>query len=930
MATKNAVTSRRLNVTILKGENIPSPDYWSEADCYVTVCLPSTSAKTYRTKVVANSKNPEWNETFTFTVNNNVKNILEMHLYDEDCLRYDSVISTLKVDIASLTAGKKETKQFIVDPEGKLWVTFELIERRENAIHQYTDAFLQKEAVSYWTLNVTVLRANIELSEDYASESDCYVILSLPTATARERRTKTVVNSNNPEWNETFTFRVPSFVKNILEIRVYDEDTLARDDLISAVMFDICSLEVGKKETKAFTLKPEREDKLLIEFELLMSEDATCDYVTNGVLLAGPFSALDIHVDKLLSNDSVRDKVLKLRGAYQENQTLSPQETPKLRFYINRDLETELGVAPSVSSIAPMETSINVQPLPSKHAGKLSLVIDQEEVDIDMETPESEEESYAVRLDFGIPPEEKEYLKQRKHVVTQALQKVLGFDSQPKPDKVPTIALVASGGGARAMTGLLGSLRGLKDIGVLDAITYITGVSGSTWAMSTLYQEADWSQQDLNSIISAVKEQMTKSVLSAFCREKLQYYHEEMREKADDGYSVSLIDMAGLILEHLVFGKKVTSTLSEQRKAVNKGQNPLPIYTAVNMKDGLQGCEPEPEWCEFTPYEVGLPKYGAFVQAETFGSQFFIGHLIKKLPEVRIPYLMGIWSSVFSINLTQLWNAATGSQPSWTPWLGPDVNTIEVDTQPSTLDTYVISPITDITSAMTLFFQNRPVIAEMYNFMRGLFLHWNYNKHSNFVAWKDKHPDAFPNQLTPSDSTLCLVDSGHAINIGCVPVLRPERDVDVIISLSYSWDPEHIFKVLEKTAIYCKDHNIPFPDVDFASLEKEPQKEVYIIEDKENPKAPIVVHFPLVNVTFKHFKHPGVMRETEEEMRAGQVDVSTSESPYTTKNMTYSEETFDALVELTTYNIVNNKESITKALQKALEKKASNRGGKNA
>lgn len=73
--------------------------------------------------------------------------------------------------------------------------------------------------------------------------------------------------------------------------------------------------------------------------------------------------------------------------------------------------------------------------------------------------------------------------------------------------------------------------------------------------MSTLYQEANWSQQDINKIISAAKEQMSKSVFSAFSHEKLQYYREEMAEKRNEGYIVSLIDMAGLILEHLVFGK---------------------------------------------------------------------------------------------------------------------------------------------------------------------------------------------------------------------------------------------------------------------------------------------------------------------------------------------------------------------------------------
>lgn len=63
---------------------------------------------------------------------------------------------------------------------------------------------------------------------------------------------------------------------------------------------------------------------------------------------------------------------------------------------------------------------------------------------------------------------------------------------------------------------------------------------------------------------------------------------------------------------------------------------------------------------------------------------------------------------------------------------------------------------------------------------------------------------------------------------------------------------------MRDTAAYCKDHDIPFPKADFDSLEKEP-KEVYVLEDKENPKAPIVIHFPLVNVSYKHFKQPGML-----------------------------------------------------------------------
>lgn len=66
----------------------------------------------------------------------------------------------------------------------------------------------------------------------------------------------------------------------------------------------------------------------------------------------------------------------------------------------------------------------------------------------------------------------------------------------------------------------------------------------------------------------------------------------------------------------------------------------------------------------------------------------------------------------------------------------------------------------------------------------------------------------------------------------------------------------------------------------------------------------------------------GIKRETEEEIIAGNVDVSSSESPYTTKNLTYSKEDFDVLVDLTAYNILNNKESIIKVLSEAIARKA--------
>lgn len=38
---------------------------------------------------------------------------------------------------------------------------------------------------------------------------------------------------------------------------------------------------------------------------------------------------------------------------------------------------------------------------------------------------------------------------------------------------------------------------------------------------------------------------------------------------------------------------------------------------------------------------MGFLKYGAFVRSEDFGSEFYMGHQMKKIPESRICFLEG-------------------------------------------------------------------------------------------------------------------------------------------------------------------------------------------------------------------------------------------------------------------------------------------------
>ncbi|XDV21582.1 hypothetical protein PO909_026660, partial [Leuciscus waleckii] len=85
---------------------------------------------------------------------------------------------------------------------------------------------------------------------------------------------------------------------------------------------------------------------------------------------------------------------------------------------------------------------------------------------------------------------EKEFVDNRRKDVLQSLKKLQIHCSE---NEVPNIALLGSGGGERAMVGLLGSLDQLQKTGLLDCVLYLSGVSGSTWCMASLYQEPDWS-----------------------------------------------------------------------------------------------------------------------------------------------------------------------------------------------------------------------------------------------------------------------------------------------------------------------------------------------------------------------------------------------------------------------------------------------------
>ncbi|PKU31758.1 cytosolic phospholipase a2 epsilon-like [Limosa lapponica baueri] len=104
------------------------------------------------------------------------------------------------------------------------------------------------------------------LKAQRVSQTDCYVSLSLPTASPETVRTKTIKNCKDPVWNETFCFRIQSQVKNILELKVYDENAVTKDDLLFTVLFDVAKIQLGETVRLTFQLNPKTQELLEVEF----------------------------------------------------------------------------------------------------------------------------------------------------------------------------------------------------------------------------------------------------------------------------------------------------------------------------------------------------------------------------------------------------------------------------------------------------------------------------------------------------------------------------------------------------------------------------------------------------------------------------------------------------------------------------------------
>uniref|UniRef100_A0A8C4IT81 Phospholipase A2 n=1 Tax=Dicentrarchus labrax TaxID=13489 RepID=A0A8C4IT81_DICLA len=550
-----------------------------------------------------------------------------------------------------------------------------------------------------------------------------------------------------------------------------------------------------------------------------------------------------------------------------------------------------------------------------------------------------------LRFSLALCDKEKRFRQTRRERVMLGIKKLLDMEKPrflpSSPEEVPVIAIAGSGGGFRAMIGFAGVMKALIESGVLDCATYVSGLSGSTWYMSALYSHPDFPNKGPMDINKELMKRVSGNPLRLLLPQHITNYIQALWTKKATGQPVTFTDIFGMLI-------------GETMMCFDRYLRTMVIILVPNMY-----------WVEFSPYEIGMAKYGTFMTPDMFGSKFFMGTVVKKYEENPIHFLMGVWGSAFSI----LFNRVLGvkdtvggstmeeelEQIKPQHIVGED--SLDNDDEPRGTEnqeaedeyhrtaqaSWVQRMFTSLFSDSSLFNTREGRAGKVHNFMLGLNLNTSIPfSPANEVTYQAPTPEEEVDAVTDPDEfdriyepldvkskKIHIVDSGLTYNLPYPLILRPQRGVDLIISFDFSARPSDSsppFKELLLAEKWARMNKLPFPKIDPKVFDREGLKECYVFKPKKGEKnCPTVIHFVLVNINFRTFKAPGVPRETEKEKELADFDIfDDPESPFSTFNFQYSNEAFTRLHDLMEFNTLNNLEVIKEAIKDCIVSRKEN------
>lgn len=452
-----------------------------------------------------------------------------------------------------------------------------------------------------------------------------------------------------------------------------------------------------------------------------------------------------------------------------------------------------------------------------------------------------------VRKGNELCPQERGHRFVRLQNIKKALDQLY---NKPYDKKVPIISVVCSGGGYRAMLYTLGALRALEQTKFMNLISYIVGLSGSTWAIGSWLSSGKSIEEFHEWVINNITFDM-KDIDS----EDFTLISEVLMTKYCAGQPIGFVDIYGACVANDLFDSfsndKDRVYLSNQSSRIEDGSLPFPIYTAISGETN----ETEHLWYEFSPYEVGAPWLEYYVPTWAFGRKFKNGFSISNAPEQPLGTLLGTFGLAVGITLKRLMQ--------------------EIDITDKVKTTLVKKMIKKI---IEKYGDDRPISAEYFNITYGI-------------------PNAHFGQLKVAH----LVDAGINFNLPYPPIsgLRAERASDIIVFIDSS--AGQVGQELQKAEHYAHYHNLPFPKIDYTAIDKHA---VSVFKD-EDPRIPIVMYVPRIvdHAQLEQIKTDNVYQELYSCLCHFDVEKCIADEACNTFNFCYTKEQARSLTALGEFNM---------------------------
>ncbi len=509
-----------------------------------------------------------------------------------------------------------------------------------------------------------------------------------------------------------------------------------------------------------------------------------------------------------------------------------------------------------------------IEPALKPHVEKLSYTIDNP----------YKNQVASVRVGNNLNPLEVSAVNARLQKAKTAQEKLLGMQLQ-NPVRV---GVSLSGGGFRAMVGGAGTLVGLEKSGIMDTVSYISMLSGSTWL-------GPWWAHGGSA--AAFRDKLFANITTGLDPQGDEALDimDVILYKIYNKKQVSAMDFFNLLILNTVyrdFGKdRFKRNLTYQYNNVKGGQMPFFINTAVLLDKEIE--RDVGEWFEFTSVEAGCEWMGMWTPIWAINRRFNNGQSIDNYFEY--PIFSGVYGAAMGLNLEIIYRHAIEKK---------------IDKLPAALRDNAKEAILD--------FLDEEMLSGMK--VKNIGIHPLMGLFDNFTY-------GMPNAKLHDDEILTMTDAGVAAGNPLPPLLRQVRNLDVIMVFAYSaGDGVFSGRDLRKIYNYAKAEGLPFPEItDFEAA----GKRVISVYTDPDPKVPVIVYMPRWNepTLWDIAAKDPVLSQYVARIRGFNTDECIADGYCDTMNFKYTRAQSAQLSGLTEFNVMVSKQKLIDAIKFKAEQK---------